>query len=70
MSDTLESDGLLWIFDYDGYGTEAESFVEDVHLLILHTLHASRDYLNDEAAKNQAQIERGGYPLDSPRHNP
>ena len=58
MSESFAFDGLSWIFEFDGYGAEAESFVEDVHVLILHTLHASREYLNDEAAKKQVQIER------------
>lgn len=57
MTAEFELDGLSSIFDWDHYDAEAQSFLEDVHMLILHTLHASRQHLRNEAAKQHSEIE-------------
>lgn len=57
MTAEFELDGLSSIFDWDQYDAEAQSFLEDVHLLILQTLHASRQHLRNETAKQHSEIE-------------
>jgi hypothetical protein len=42
--------------DMDTFQSEVENFDRDVHLLILGTLHAGINYLNDEAQKESDKL--------------
>ena len=46
-----------WMRNWNSFSTEKNQFEEDVHILILGTLHAGVTYLNDEADRENAKLE-------------
>jgi hypothetical protein len=46
-----------WMYNWSSFSIEKNQFEEDVHILILGTLHAGITYLNAEAERENAKLE-------------